>query len=110
MAFDDNLLLAILAMDSYNRGLNASVKISTSATGLGTATLRSDGEVPSAWTQVSFFASSYDWDRKTVISYRGTDAADRSEKCGRRRCSARALPVPRPAMVVAKRAIGECLP
>lgn len=71
----DNLMLAILAMDSYNRGPEQQLFIS--GTQLGNATLLD--LPPSAEAQSSgFYATAYTWtdengNPETVISYRGTN-------------------------------------
>ena len=62
MAIDDDVFLAILAMDSYNRGYDEYIEIDWGQTNkLGTATLalQSDIEDNSAGVNASFFAQSY---------------------------------------------------
>lgn len=66
-----DLFMAILAMDSYNRGYNAGINLSPSATHIGSA--RIDSSL--ADTNASFFAQAYNWNARTIISYRGTDQA-----------------------------------
>jgi hypothetical protein len=82
MAISEKLFLAILAMDAYNRGYGAGMqsegataeqgllgtKIGTATIGLASETKRDSLEV-----SASFYAQSYTWNGKTVISYRGTD-------------------------------------
>ncbi|MFM9975713.1 MAG: hypothetical protein ACKVON_14200 [Beijerinckiaceae bacterium] len=75
-----DLFRAILAMDSYNRGYNAGVGNSTVGlggenTGIGVATVGKNSDILGIGTDISagFFAQSYTWAGKTVISYRGTD-------------------------------------
>jgi hypothetical protein len=75
----DNLFLSILAMDAYNRGYDAGIKSPSagedeglSGNLLGNAILRQDA-LPSGFKAASFYAQSYTWNGKTVISYRGTD-------------------------------------
>ena len=65
-----NLMLAILAMDSYNRTYNEGIIIPGSQ--IGTAMLRTV-ELPQGYRAASFFAQAYTWNGQTVISYRGTD-------------------------------------
>ena len=71
---NQDLLLAILAMDSYNRGYNAGISTLSNAAGtlIGTAILNTN----LADTTASFYAQAYTLQNgKTVISYRGTDQA-----------------------------------
>lgn len=75
-----DVMLALLAFDAYNRGSNTQLRYSSDekdklATTFGGAKLEivSDGVLPPAATSIGFSASSYTFDGKTVISYRGTD-------------------------------------
>jgi hypothetical protein len=74
MAMNQDLLLAILAMDSYNRGYNAGISTLSNAAGtlIGTA-------IPNtnlANTAASFYGQSYTlYSGQRDISYRGTDQA-----------------------------------
>ncbi|HMJ07272.1 MAG TPA: hypothetical protein VK474_13515 [Chthoniobacterales bacterium] len=74
---DPLLFKAILAMDSYNRGYNSSVKVDELATHIGTALILPNSSIRPA-TQAGdafgFFATAYSWNGETIISYRGTDA------------------------------------
>jgi hypothetical protein len=76
MAISDDLFRAILAMDAYNRGYNAGIGSGPLGLGgvgsqIGNATVtRQDGEATAQ--AAGFFAQSYTWAGKTVISYRGT--------------------------------------
>ena len=74
MAISDDLFLAILAMDSYNRGYNAGLVVQ--GTQIGDAQLNQNSEIfgPGVDAAASFFAQAYSWEGQTVISYRGTDA------------------------------------
>lgn len=76
-----NLFLAILALDSYNRGYGKRVAFVGSQTGrdaaevgrqLGTATILSQDISDQAF-DADFYAIAYDWNDEKVISYRGTD-------------------------------------
>jgi hypothetical protein len=75
MAISRDLFLSILALDSYNRGYNAGIKITgndTPGTKLGSAEiLQSRGsEVPA---DKGFYGIAYTWNNEKIISYRGTD-------------------------------------
>jgi putative lipase involved disintegration of autophagic bodies len=75
MTLSNDLFMAILAMDSYNRGYGAGIgdpNTGLSGTQIGNATLRND-VLPSGYKSASFFAQSYTYAGKTIISYRGTD-------------------------------------
>jgi hypothetical protein len=69
--------LALLALDAYNRGGNPQLKYTTDAVlsdTIGSATwiVASDDVLPES-TAVGFSASQYSMGGKNVISYRGTD-------------------------------------
>jgi hypothetical protein len=68
MAISDDLFLAILAMDSYNRGYNAGVNITGSQ--IGNATLLRNADDPEGVARAaSFFAQAYQLaNGNTVIS------------------------------------------
>jgi Lipase (class 3) len=66
----DDLFLSILALDAYNRGYAAGTNID--GTGVGTATFVRDTDTSAAQAD-GFYGIAYDWNGKTVISYRGTD-------------------------------------
>jgi hypothetical protein len=78
-----DLFLAILAMDSYNRGYGAGVNLPTGATHIGRAEILPDSEQRPQITRgqaAGFYAIAYDMtgvagfaDGERVISYRGTD-------------------------------------
>lgn len=83
MAISNDLFMAILAMDAYNRdydaGINVSgTQISTALLGQNSSVLTetlADGTVVRRDQPISFFAQTYLLpDGTTVISYRGTDA------------------------------------
>ena len=67
----DDLMYAILAMDSYNRGDGASLEY----VGLNIAQARVENiEVDdSAWQSAGFYAVAYQWNGETIISYRGDE-------------------------------------
>jgi hypothetical protein len=68
----NDLFLAILAMDAYNRtgGGTSRGLVLPPSTEVGVATLDQVAED----TGTSFFAQSYIWNGHQVISYRGTDS------------------------------------
>ena len=77
---DRDLFLAILAMDSYNRGYDAGVAGLPETGEIGNATIRpfQDGE-QNSWQSAGFYAVAYDVSNVAgfssddmVISYRGT--------------------------------------
>ena len=73
MPISEDLFLSILSMDAYNRGYNVGVTIAGDQ--IGNATLLSNADDPEGIARAaSFFAQSYSWNGKTVISYRGTDS------------------------------------
>jgi Protein of unknown function (DUF2974) len=70
------LLLAILAMDSYNRGYGAGIDHGLDKIGTATFSQESDTDSASQEVATGFYAASYNLaDGTTVISYRGTDAS-----------------------------------
>jgi hypothetical protein len=73
MSISNDLFMAILAMDSYNRGYDPGISISGTSIGNATLRLQSDVQANSAERAAGFFAQSYTWNGQTVISYRGTD-------------------------------------
>ena len=92
MAISNELFMAILAMDTYNRGYNTGI-VALTGTSLGNATLGADSSILKDANgnrtdqAATFFAQSYTLDGQTIISYRGTDAfgGDADVKaCGQR--------------------------
>jgi hypothetical protein len=81
MAISNDLYLAILAMDSYNRGYSPGLNLAAaSQTQIGDATLGINSSIltnpgggASLDEPVSFYAQSYTFNGQKVISYRGTD-------------------------------------
>jgi hypothetical protein len=77
MAMSDDLFRAILAMDAYNRGYDAGIgdpPTGLPGSSIGLATIRRDIDLPAGAQAAGFFAQSYTFAGKTMISYRGTDA------------------------------------
>ncbi|UJW73550.1 calcium-binding protein [Rhizobium sp. SL42] len=76
MTMTQDLFMAILAMDSYNRGYNEGIAgLGGEGERIGFATLssQSDLQAGSEGVAAGFYAVAYDWNGVTVISYRGTD-------------------------------------
>jgi len=76
MTMTQDLFMAILAMDVYNRGYNEGITgLGGEGSAIGTATLtdQSDVEADSDGVSAGFYAAGYNWNGQTVISYRGTD-------------------------------------
>jgi hypothetical protein len=76
MPISNELFLAILAMDAYNRGYNSGMgnrNTGLEGTQLGNAMILRDVDLPQGSEASSFFAQAYYWNGTTVISYRGTD-------------------------------------
>jgi hypothetical protein len=70
----DNLVMyAILAMDAYNRGYQSQLNVSGDGLGDATVINTDANRLPSNAQSVAFYASAYDWNGQTVISYRGTN-------------------------------------
>ncbi len=75
---DQDLFVAILALDSYNRGYDSNLSNSPSdsiGTQIGNATVisHSSDSASSSAVQAGFYAVAYNWNGTTVISYRGTN-------------------------------------
>jgi fermentation-respiration switch protein FrsA (DUF1100 family) len=72
-----DLFLAILSLDSYNRGYGVRVRglLDTIGTKLGNATVSAkvSSEPADAPFKAGFYALSYSYQGETIISYRGTD-------------------------------------
>ena len=73
------VFLSILAMDSYQRGYAPGIKgldFQPNVTKIGTATILADSpryQATASGETIGFYASAYNWNGTTVISYRGTD-------------------------------------
>jgi hypothetical protein len=79
MALTQDLFMAILSMDAYNRGYGAGIEDETLGSdglpdGLGEAGYRigdavvKDVDLPSGSQAAGFYAVAYDWNGQTVIS------------------------------------------
>ncbi len=72
-----NLMLAILAMDSYNRGYGAGIEgLGGIGSKIGGATISTDSTLKlgeGVDSAAGFYAVAYDWNGQKIISYRGTD-------------------------------------
>jgi hypothetical protein len=78
MTMTPELLFAILAMDSYNRGYDPGIAGLSDATGtqVGPASIKhnlEDFDLDQSAIAAGFYAISYDTPYGVVISYRGTD-------------------------------------
>lgn len=78
MTISPELFMAILSMDSYNRGYDAGISGLSENGGIGNATITTTlsdvSETFEADAQAAgFYAVAYQWNGETVISYRGTD-------------------------------------
>lgn len=77
MAISNDLFLAILAMDSYNRVYNQGLKLDETVRQIGNAQIgiATNPDTDLAAVAASFFAQAYTLNNgQTVISYRGTDS------------------------------------
>ena len=68
---DRDLLLAILAMDAYNRGYGAGIKDLLEEGRLGNARLLA-APTREGWEDAGFYAIAYEYNGEKIISYRGT--------------------------------------
>ena len=71
MSISQELMYAILAMDSYDREYNPGILLSGS--NIGTASIGSEELLPAASQSAGFYAVAYQWNDDSIISYRGTD-------------------------------------
>jgi hypothetical protein len=78
MTRDDkrDLLLALLAMDSYNQGYEEGLTHGSKTIGSATLKDRPEGISISNWQSAGFYAAAYELPGETVISFRGTDDLD----------------------------------
>ena len=66
-----NLMLALLAMDAYNRGSNPALdEVQGYGTSVGDANILNISDAP----LIGFSATAYQWNGKKIISFRGTDS------------------------------------
>ncbi len=75
MPMTTELYMALLSMDSYNRGYGQRLDVvaaGASNTQIGNATIGTDA-LPSGAISAGFFAQSYTLNGQKIISYRGTD-------------------------------------
>jgi hypothetical protein len=70
---EQDLFLAILSMDSYNRGYGQGMILEGNSIGSANISVQSDIDEESPEVAAGFYAIAYNWNGKTVISYRGTD-------------------------------------
>ncbi len=78
MTISNELMYAILAMDSYNQGYGEGIKHGKTQIGTAEKGIESDTEISaitSASAAAGFYAAAYTYDGGTVISYRGTNTA-----------------------------------
>ena len=82
MSISPELFMAILSMDSYNRGYNRGYNPGISdlnSANIGNATAIDQTAVGigepeyQEWQSAGIYAVAYDWNGQTIISYRGTD-------------------------------------
>jgi hypothetical protein len=72
-----DLFLAILAMDSYNRGYDVGIESLDESGQIGSATIREFlVDEQDGWQSAGFYALAYEWNGETIISIRGTDNLD----------------------------------
>ncbi|MCP5009796.1 MAG: hypothetical protein GY942_07455 [Aestuariibacter sp.] len=82
MTISNDIMYAILAMDSYDRGYGegiAGLGGVGSTIGIAQLTKQSDTAEDTAGVTASFYAAAYSYNSETVISYRGTNSAPFSE-------------------------------
>ncbi|WP_417415420.1 hypothetical protein [Hoeflea sp.] len=85
MPISQDLFMAILAMDSYNRGYDAGIGdgqnvvncvdedgLGAEGSQIGNAVV-SQQDISEAAKAAGFYAVAYQWNGETIISYRGTD-------------------------------------
>jgi hypothetical protein len=70
----DDLMLAILSLDSYDRNFDQQLRVSSNQ--LGDAMVQ-QVDLPSGAESIGFNATAYDLNGQTIISYRGTDTTSK---------------------------------
>lgn len=71
---NQEVFLSILAMDSYNRGPEPGIKGVAGIYKIGSAVVQDTIlEDMAGWAEAGFYASRYEWNGKTILSYRGTN-------------------------------------
>ncbi|MCC6598007.1 MAG: hypothetical protein IT559_04385 [Alphaproteobacteria bacterium] len=78
-SLSSELFNAILSMDAYNRGYDASIDLGVkdkngNYLSIGNATI-DDDKGDAAAQSIGFYALAYSYDGSTIISFRGTDNA-----------------------------------
>lgn len=76
MTTSNELMYAILAMDSYNRGYGEGIKHGETA--IGNAAFVQD-DISQEAQAAGFYAAAYSYNNETVISYRGTNSSPLGE-------------------------------
>jgi hypothetical protein len=72
MAIGNDLFLAILAMDAYNRAYNQGVNLGSNGSEVATPRCYVTAATPKV-PHAFHFSQAYSWNGQTIISYRGTD-------------------------------------
>jgi len=78
------VFLSLLALAAYNRGYDESFILGSRGDGdVENEAGRRDGnaevlniDLPAGSVSAGFYAIAYEWDRETIISYRGADQSD----------------------------------
>jgi hypothetical protein len=71
---NQDLFLAILSMDSYNRGYDAGIRGLNETGFIGTAALAPASQTQQmGWEGTGFYAIAYNWSGRQVVVYRGSD-------------------------------------
>lgn len=73
MTISKDLLLSILAMDSYNQGYGRGLEHDETQIGSANVLEAPENIDQNSWENAGFYAVSYNLGNETIISYRGTD-------------------------------------